>query len=634
MKSDRRLENLAVLCKVRSPKCAVPGTQHPGTDCQYATCLSQLGTTVWSCRQMLCEQGQQQLHSLHANHYIHLDAPRPGPAVLLFRFPSTACLLLVRSIQLSFTVAKHVEYALLLRGRSKRPRHTPFPPSFLSDHSTTMHFSFRHHAAILAMASAPLLASAASTNSSSSVFVYKSPDSTTNAQFVFALSAAPSTGDLYFHMSAPAGNSWMAVGFGSQMAGALMLVAYPNSAGDSITISPRIGTGHTEPEYYEDIKCELVGAAANSNTVTSDEEHGHPYNVAMVADAVCHNATNWGSGSIQLGVQDGNTAQQMIFAVGPGLPLSSNSLTAPLHRHEFTGLFTMDLKQASSDSASVPLPNSSDAAANYTLSGATAATDAKEDGDPAPFIHGAVMSLTFIVIFPLGALLLRVFQRVLAHIIVQCIGLVLFLMATAGGIVVSQAYNRSKNFNSAHQVIGILLLLALFAQLGLGILNHRIFKKENRTTIMGKIHRFLGPGIMLFGLVNACLGFVLANMEFVLRPFLVVIILIAVVFIIIRVTLHFCAKQRAERKAARMGGQQGVAGTEGYQYPQFGDGYRPDGANMGAPPPYMHATGPQMPAFGHSAEDVQLGGLNARPGYQREVSNYSASAQVETRPMV
>nr|POE62944.1 hypothetical protein CFP56_03847 [Quercus suber] len=492
----------------------------------------------------------------------------------------------------------------------------------------------RPHAVLLALASTPLLATADSTNSSSSVFVYTSPDTTTNAQFVFALSASPSTGDLYFHMSAPAGNSWMAVGFGTQMADSLMFVVYPDSAGDSITVSPRIGTGHTEPTYYEDITCERVNATANSNTVTSEEEHGHPENVAMVADVHCRNATSWGAGSIKLGVEDGNTAQPMLFAVGPGLPLSSDSLDAPLHRHEFTGHFTMDLKQASSDNASIPLPNSSSAGANYTLSGATAATDAKEDGDPAPFIHGAVMTVSYLIIFPLGALLLRVFRRVLAHMIVQCIGLVLCVMATAGGIVVSQAYNRSKHFNSAHQVIGILLLLALFAQLGLGILNHRIFKKENRTTIMGKIHRFLGPGIMLFGLINACLGFNLANMQFVLRPFIVVMILAIVVFTIIRVLLHFRAKHRAARKAAGLGGQSGVAGAEGYQYPQFGNGSQTDGMGMGAPPPYMQATGPQMPAFGHSAEDVQLGGLNARPGYQREVSNYSASGQVEARPMV
>lgn len=488
-------------------------------------------------------------------------------------------------------------------------------------------------AAWTALLAAPLFALADDpSNTTGSVFVYPSP-TMASADFVFALSASPDTGDLYFHMSAPAGNSWMAVGFGTQMANALIIVAYPNSAGTGITISPRVGTGHTEPAYYDNIKCEMVNQTGlvDSNTVTNGEEHGHAVDVAMTADAVCHNATNWGTGLFTLG-DEANTAQPMIFAVGPALPLFSDSLTAPLHRHEFYALFTMDLKQASSTNASVPIPNAG-VAGNYTMAGATAATDGKADSDPAPFIHGAIMCLCYVFIYPIGALILRVFRRVILHIVVQCIGLVLCVMATAGGIVVSTSYNRSRHFGSAHQVIGILLILALFGQLGLGIVHHRIFKKENRPTIMGKIHLYLGPGVILFGLINAALGFNLADMNFVLRPFIAVIVIVALAFIAIRVTTGIFAKRRAAMKAGGYAGPGGSAGGEGYQYPQFGNDNRGDGA-LGAPPPYMQASGPQMPAFGHSAEDVQMGGLNARPGYQREVSSNSASGQVQARPMV
>jgi hypothetical protein len=45
----------------------------------------------------------------------------------------------------------------------------------------------------------------------------------------------------------------------------------------------------------------------------------------------------------------------------------------------------------------------------------------------------------------------------------------------------------------------------------LGVTHHRIYKKEQRKTLMGKIHRYLGPAIIFFGLVNGGIGFSFAG---------------------------------------------------------------------------------------------------------------------------
>jgi hypothetical protein len=42
----------------------------------------------------------------------------------------------------------------------------------------------------------------------------------------FAATAVKENGDLYFHIEAPAENSWVAVGTGSGMKGSLMWVVY------------------------------------------------------------------------------------------------------------------------------------------------------------------------------------------------------------------------------------------------------------------------------------------------------------------------------------------------------------------------------------------------------------------------
>lgn len=67
------------------------------------------------------------------------------------------------------------------------------------------------------------------TNDSSAVFVFKSPS--TDQSFIFALNVVEATGDLYFHLEAPAGQAWAAVGIGSSMKDSLILAAYPSDNG-------------------------------------------------------------------------------------------------------------------------------------------------------------------------------------------------------------------------------------------------------------------------------------------------------------------------------------------------------------------------------------------------------------------
>ena len=121
------------------------------------------------------------------------------------------------------------------------------------------------------------------------------------------------------------------------------------------------------------------------------------------------------------------------------------------------------------------------------------------------------MCIVFVLGFPAGSLALRVWNKVKVHAILQTVALVLFIMGFAGGAVVSGQYIRSKHFNSAHQIIGILLLIAFLAQLALGAMHHAKYKKDQQPTLMGKIHRFLGPAIMLVGLMNGYIGFAFAG---------------------------------------------------------------------------------------------------------------------------
>lgn len=68
------------------------------------------------------------------------------------------------------------------------------------------------------------------TNQSSS-FIYAPDDAHKDKNLTFTGRYVEHTGDIYFRLSCPDHWSWVAVGFGSKMAGSLMFFMYANSNG-------------------------------------------------------------------------------------------------------------------------------------------------------------------------------------------------------------------------------------------------------------------------------------------------------------------------------------------------------------------------------------------------------------------
>ena len=353
---------------------------------------------------------------------------------------------------------------------------------------------------------------------------FASPNTKIDPQtYVFALNVVPETGDIFFHMSAYASIqskisafSWMGVGFGSRMQDTFMLIAYPSSNGTGLTISPRIARGHSEPVFQPDVVVEKIFSddyAPAANQVA----HG-----IMIAHGVCRNCTWWTRGALDLE----NTRQPFIYALGAdpgkGSALMSDSPDVGLRRHSFYGHFEGDMTYAVStkEHGRVPPPNdpgggaSGVADTNFAYAFSTKAFDTHDDSEWAPVLHGVIMSLAFILIFPSGALLMRLLRRkgVVFHAGVQMFGLLLVIIGLGTGVYVSRQYNRSQNFATGHQALGLFIFAALFVQAGLGLLQHRIFRRTKQETMFGIVHRFLGPLAIVLALVNGGLGLDLAGM--------------------------------------------------------------------------------------------------------------------------
>lgn len=283
----------------------------------------------------------------------------------------------------------------------------------------------------LSFAFAVTAQTAAFNESTAATFVFKAPS--TDQSFVFALNAVESTGDLYFHMEAPDGQAWAAVGLGTQMKDALVFAAYASDNGTGVTISPRIATPHAEPSYAKDIKLEQLWPSGlnNSNTFGIDNR--------LRADAVCRNCTSWLSGQRRLDLK--SESAPFIFAIGPGKTMRSSSLTASMRRHDYYGKFTMNMTAATStDKGSVPPPYGSKGA--YKLQHASEIKKMTSDNNTAPAAHALIMIAAFVFLFPLGSLLVRVLHKALWHGAVQVLALLMILIGFGLGIYLSTQYNK------------------------------------------------------------------------------------------------------------------------------------------------------------------------------------------------
>ncbi|KAF2400493.1 CBD9-like protein [Trichodelitschia bisporula] len=349
----------------------------------------------------------------------------------------------------------------------------------------------------------------------SATFVYSFDET----NFTVSLSAVADTGDLYFRVQAPSGFDWIAVGIGASMKNALMFLAYPSKSGTNITFSPRLSTGNTEPAYSSAINARLMTNTSEpgSNHVDSLDSTAGVYSLEFI----CFNCTHFSNPPLDLT----SAAAPFMFAVGPPSSSSvraSNSPAAPLRSHALHGQFTFDMRAATS-------PNSDNV-------GIPALGLKASDSNPGPVkvtrhdwigaAHAAIMCLAFAFWLPVDAMLFRLMRRWKLHMYLQGAFALFFVVGLGLGIHLSTLFVRSKSYNTAHQVLGLIVIFVILAQAGLGYLRLRthlatrtvdpsahptkvpdLAPRKNPTRLL---HPLLGLLTFVLGVTAAGLGFPLA----------------------------------------------------------------------------------------------------------------------------
>ncbi|RAK96037.1 cytochrome and DOMON domain-containing protein [Aspergillus ibericus CBS 121593] len=373
----------------------------------------------------------------------------------------------------------------------------------------------------------------------SSIISFSPP---TNPSIIYSLTIPNTTtlstpGPIYLQITAPTTLQWIGLGQGAQMTGANMFLLYTSSA-SKITLSPRSGLGHFEPQYTSSTQLTLLPGTGITN-------NGNGNGSTMTANLRCDNCLTWQDGTGRMSPLDPDFP--FIWAYKVGVPINSAALDADLSIHDEMGQVRVDLTKAalpdtfytSSSSLGWNESGSSSSSNLSTLTNPFASYNPSTDSisalsTPTPtgphipknmkqvlIAHATLMALAFAILFPMGGMIMPLpvslpVQKITLHRITQLLTLSITLAGFGAGVYIAHAANQLRN---PHPIIGMIVVgVLVLVQPILGILQHRNFKKGNTGGPFGVCHRWVGRGAMVLGMVNGGLGFRLAGVGGVFAP--------------------------------------------------------------------------------------------------------------------
>lgn len=312
-------------------------------------------------------------------------------------------------------------------------------------------------------------------------------------------------GPIFFQMNSTRPVKWFALGQGTGMRGANIFVVYTSGSSDNnVTVSPRLGRGHIEPEHNADADI----------TVLSDS--GFFDNQRITANIRCDSCLSWAGGSEDVT----SSSSPWIWAVKYGDPLSTDSVSAGITVHDDKGTATVNLQKATgglstdSNSNTNPFTQLSESSVTSAENGASIDVESLKKRQLA---HAILMILVFVIFFPFGALTLYVFpSTIITHAGLQLVNLLIAILGMALGITMAKDLNLMHHH---HPIIGLIVVAGLVVfQPAMGLLQHRHYRKSVGDGGSGKgvfayLHRWFGRAMIVLGIINMGLGFQLTGFQ-------------------------------------------------------------------------------------------------------------------------
>lgn len=310
--------------------------------------------------------------------------------------------------------------------------------------------------------------------------------------------AVSDIGSIYFQINASLPLTWVALGQGTQMAGANIFVVYSNAAGDNVTVSPRLGKGYVQPLFNPNAKISVMEGSGIRNGV-------------ITANVRCDSCLQWDGGNME----PTDPTSSWVWAVKNGGPLRSNSPSATITQHDSEGVQVVNLAKATGgNNAKNPFADLSSSRVSTTSSSGSDGDSSGGEGDLNKKItaHAVLMIVAFVILFPFSALSLYLFPSfgvLRTHAPLQLSTLAITVAGMGLGISIA---NDTHQLDQYHSIIGLVVVLALVAfQPAMGLLQHLYFRKTGGKSIFAYTHRWLGRSLIILGIINVGFGFQLAG---------------------------------------------------------------------------------------------------------------------------
>ncbi|KAL3465901.1 hypothetical protein BJX64DRAFT_285180 [Aspergillus heterothallicus] len=322
--------------------------------------------------------------------------------------------------------------------------------------------------------------------------------------------SAPSS--IYFRIQAPDSIEWIALAQGTQMADANMFLVYASASNPhNITISPRRAIGHVPPLYNHDTHISILPGS-----------HSGIDNGSITAAIECHSCLEGYGGSMN----PSSTSTHWVWAFrerqgsGNGESLRSDDVTARIHFHSSFGRVIVDLSHARTGHSSSP----SDGGGGYqnpftdpdfrAVRPADGTTSSGDSHSSLVTAHAVLMSLAFLVFFPLFALTVPLGHPLLkVHAPLQISTILITLIGASLGLYLWLSWGTPPTA-APHPILGLALIsLLTFILPTLGYLQHLHFVRVGRKGLYAYVHRWLARVVIVTGVGNGVLGLLWAGAE-------------------------------------------------------------------------------------------------------------------------
>jgi len=291
------------------------------------------------------------------------------------------------------------------------------------------------------------------------------------------------------------------------MAGSNIFVMYTSSNGQNVTVSPRLGLGHFEPEFDNATQITLLEGTGVSNNV-------------MTANVRCSNCQSWNGGNMDF---TGSSAD-WIHAYLSGSPMNTDDTSADISRHDDADAFSWDISQAKGGDSVNPFVTKDGTSSPPTNSNSNSSSTAPSKkgpfggnaalGNSIITAHGVLASIAFIALFPTGGILIRIASftgLIWMHAALQTLAFGFYIVAFGMGVYLANELDLTTNH---HPILGYVIMVALLIQPVSGLLHHKFFQKYGRRTGWSWEHLGVGRLAIFLGMINGGHGLRLAGAEF------------------------------------------------------------------------------------------------------------------------